>query len=137
VNPTIYRQLIGCLMYLTNTRPDICFTVNTLSQHMVDPRRVHWIASKHILRYLKSTTKYRLQYVQEDQVKLVGYSDSDWAGSIVDRKSTSGCCFSLGSGMISWYNKKQKSVALSSIEVEFSLDQFSLYLFLKSTSQEH
>jgi hypothetical protein len=106
-------------MYLTNTRPDICFTVNTLSQHMVDPRRVHWIAAKHILRYLKSTTEYRLQYVQGDQVKLVGYSDSDWAGSVVDRKSTSGCCFSLGSGMISWYNKKKKSVALSSIEVEY------------------
>ena len=55
VNPTIYRQLIGCLMYLVNTRPDLCFVVNTLSQHMVYPRRVHWIAAKHILRYLKGT----------------------------------------------------------------------------------
>ena len=61
VNPTIYRQLIGCLMYLTNTRPTICFFVNTLSQHMVDPRRVHWITTKHILRYLKGAIEYKLQ----------------------------------------------------------------------------
>jgi hypothetical protein len=63
VNPTIYRQLIGCLMYLTNTRPDICFVVNTLSQHMVDPRKVHWIAAKHILRYMKGTIEFCLQYL--------------------------------------------------------------------------
>jgi hypothetical protein len=119
VNPTIYRQLIGCLMYLTNTRPDICFAVNTLSQHMVDPRKIHWVAAKHILRYLKGTIEFGLQYLQGDQVNLMGYSDSDWAGSIADRKSTYGCYFSLGSGMISWYSRKQKSVALSSAEAEY------------------
>jgi hypothetical protein len=119
VNPTIYRQLIGCLMYLTNTRPNICFVVNTLSQYMVDPRKVHWTAAKHILRYLKGTIEYGLQYLQGDQAKLLGYTDSDWAGSAIDRKSTSGCCFSLGSGVISWYNRKQKSVALSSAEAEY------------------
>jgi hypothetical protein len=119
VNPTIYRQLIGCLMYWTNTRPDICFVVNTLSQHMVDPREVHWIATKHILRYLKGTIEFGLQYLQGDQINLVGYSDSYWAGSTTDRKSTSGCFFSLGSGVISWYNRKQKSVALSSTEAEY------------------
>jgi hypothetical protein len=119
VNPTIYRQLIGCLMYLKNTRPDICFVVNTLSQHMVDPREVHWVAAKHILRYLKGTIEFGLQYLQGDQINLVGYSDSDWAGSTADRKSTSGCCFSLGSGVISWYSRKKKSVALSSAEAEY------------------
>jgi len=56
VDSTIYRQMIGSLMYLTNTRPDICFAVNTLSQFMVEPRRVHWIAAKHVLRYLKGTS---------------------------------------------------------------------------------
>jgi hypothetical protein len=86
---------------------------------MVDPRKVHWVAAKHILRYLKGTIEYRLQYLQGDQVKLVGYSDSDWVGSTVDRKSTSGCCFNLGSGMILWYNRKQKLVALSSTKVEY------------------
>jgi hypothetical protein len=93
VNPTIYRQLIGCLMYLTNTRHDICFVVNSFNQHMVDPREVHWIATKHILRYLKGTIEFGLQYLQGDQINLVGYSDSDWVGSTTNRKSTSSCCF--------------------------------------------
>jgi hypothetical protein len=63
VNPIIYRQLIGCLMYLTNTRSDICFALNTLSQHMVDPRKIHWVVAKHILRYLKGTIEFGLQYL--------------------------------------------------------------------------
>jgi hypothetical protein len=55
VDPTLYRQLIGSLMYLVNTRPNICFVVNTLSQFMVESRRVHWVAAKHVLRYLRGT----------------------------------------------------------------------------------
>ena len=62
VDPTIYRQLIGSLMYLVNTRPDLCFAVNTLSQFMVEPRSVHWTAAKHILRYLAGTVDYGLDY---------------------------------------------------------------------------
>jgi hypothetical protein len=97
----------------------MCFSVNTLSQYMVDPRKVHWIAAKHILKYLKGTIEYGLQYLQGDQAKLSGYTDSDWAGSAIDRKSTSGCCFTLGLGVISWYSRKQKSVALNSAEAEY------------------
>jgi hypothetical protein len=119
VDPTLYRQLIGSLMYLVNTRPDLCFAVNTLSQFMVEPKRVHWVAAKHVLRYLRGTVEFGLSYIQGDGVKLVGYSDADWAGNAVDRKSTSGCVFSLGSGAISWFNRKQKSVALSSAEAEY------------------
>jgi hypothetical protein len=114
-----YRQLIGSLMYLVNTRPDICFVVNTLSQFMVEPREVHWVAAKHVLRYLQGTIGYGLQYLGGDGVRLQGFSDSDWAGSDTDRKSTSGCCFSLGSTVISWFNRKQTSVALSSTEAEY------------------
>jgi hypothetical protein len=114
MDPTLYRQLIGSLMYLVNTRPDICFVVNTLSQFMVEPRRAHWTTTKHILRYLRGTIEYGLRYAQGDGVKLMGYTDADWAGNAVDRKSTSGCCFSLGSGVVSWFSRKQKSVALSS-----------------------
>jgi hypothetical protein len=88
-------SLIGSLMYLVNTRPNICFVVNTLSQFMVEPRRVHWVAAKHVLRYLRGTVEYGLSYVQGDGVKVMGYTDADWAGNTVDRKSTSGCCFSL------------------------------------------
>ena len=86
VDATMYRQMIGSLMYLMNTRPDICFAVNTLSQFLIDPRHVHLIAAKHIFRYLKGT---------------VDYVDLDWAGIAIDRKNTSGCRFSMGSGVIS------------------------------------
>jgi hypothetical protein len=96
VDSTLYRQLIGSLMYLVNTRPDICFAVNTLSQFMVEPRRVHWVAAKHVLRYLCGTVDYGLDYLRGDGVRLVGYTDSNWAGCVGDRKSTSGCCFRLG-----------------------------------------
>jgi hypothetical protein len=119
VDATMYRQMIGSLMYLTNTRPDICFAVNTLSQYMVEPRSVHLIAEKHVLRYLKGTVDYGLRYVSDREIRLQGYADSDWAGSVADRKSTSGCCFSLGSTMISWLNRKQTSVALSTTEAEY------------------
>jgi hypothetical protein len=94
-------------MYLVNTRSDICFVVNTLSQYMVEPRHVHWIETKHVLRYLHGTVGYGLRYVSDGEVKLQGYTDSDWVGSAVDQKITSGCCFNLGSGMISWLSRKR------------------------------
>ena len=119
VDPTLYRQLIGSLMYLVNTRPDICFAVNTMSQFMCEPRKVHWVAAKHILRYLQGTVDYGLDYRQGDGVRLAGYTDSDWAGCASDRKSTSGCCFGLGSAVVSWFSRKQQSVALSSAEAEY------------------
>jgi hypothetical protein len=114
-----YRQLVGSLMYLVNTRPDICFVVNTLSQYMVEPRRVHWIAAKHVLRYIEGLMEYGLDYVRGDGVRLIGYTDSDWAGCVVDKKNTSGCCFELGSTVVSWFSQKQKLVALSSVEAEY------------------
>jgi hypothetical protein len=80
-------------MYLVNTRPDICFAVNTLSQYMVEPRHVHWIVGKHVLRYLHGTIGYGLRYVSDGDVKLQGYTNYDWEGSVVDRKNTSRCCF--------------------------------------------
>jgi hypothetical protein len=113
------RQLIGSLMYLVNTRPNIYFAVNTLTQFMVEPREVHWVAAKHVLRYLQGTIGYGLQYLGGGGVRLQGYSDSDWASSDTDRKSTSGCCFSLGSAVISWFSGKQTSVALSSTEAKY------------------
>ena len=118
-DPTVYRQVIGSLMYLVNTRPDIWFVVNALRQYMVAPRQVHWTTAKHVLRYLKGTIGYGLSYVSDRKMELLGYTDSDWVGSSVDRKSTSGCCFSLGSGMISWCCRKQTSVALSTAESEY------------------
>ena len=80
-------------MYLTNTRSNIFFVVNTLSKFLTDPRHVHLIAAKHILRYLKGTVDYGLKYKTDQRINLEGYVDLDWAGSAIDRKSTSGYCF--------------------------------------------
>ena len=100
VDATMYRQMIGSLMYLTKARLNICFVVNTLSQFLTDPRHVHLIAPKHILRYLKGTVDYGLKYKSNHKTNLEGYVDSDWAGSAIYRKSTSGCCYGMGSGVI-------------------------------------
>lgn len=86
---------------------------------MVDPRQVHLVAAKHVLKYLKGTIDYGLRYVGDYNFGLVGYIDSDWVGSVPDRKSTSGCCFSLGSAVIAWRSRKQTSVALNTTEVEY------------------
>jgi hypothetical protein len=102
VDATLYRHIIGSLMYLTNTRPDICFVVNTLSQYLVEPRCVHLTAAKHVMRYLKGMLDFGLCYTGDHDFRLIGYTDSDWAGSVSDRKSTLGCCYSLGSAMNSW-----------------------------------
>ena len=119
VDAMIYRQMIGSLMYLTNTRQDICFVVNTLSKYLTDPRHVHPIAAKHILRYLKGTVEYGLKYEANQKINLEGYVHSDWARSSSDRKSTSGCCFSMGSGVISWFRRKKSYVELSIAEAEY------------------
>ena len=77
VDATIYRQMIGSLMYLTNTRPHICFAVNTLSQYLIDLRHVHLTIAKHILRYLKGTIDYELKYKNDRRINLEGYVDSN------------------------------------------------------------
>jgi hypothetical protein len=89
IDAMLYRQIIGSLMYLTNTKPDICFVVNTMSQYLVEPRRVHLVVAKHVMRYLKGTLDFGLCYNGDQDFRLIGYTDSDWAGSVSDRKSTS------------------------------------------------
>jgi hypothetical protein len=96
VDATLYRQIIGSLMYLTNTKSYICFVVNTLSQYLVEPSRVHLVVAKHVMRYLKGTLDFCLCYNGDQDFRLIGYTDSDWAGGVYDRKITLGCCFSLG-----------------------------------------
>jgi hypothetical protein len=100
-------------MYLMNTRPDICFFVITLSQYLLEPRRVHFVSAKHVMRYLKGTLDFGLYYNGDQDFRLIGYTDLDWTGSVSDRKSTSECCFNLGSAMTSWQSRKQSSISLS------------------------
>ena len=104
-NATEYQQLVGALIFLVNSCPDICFAVNTLSQHMVEPHRIHCIGAKNLLIFLRGTITYGLRYNAED-MRLLGYTDADWAGSVVGQKSTSGCCFSSGFASISWMSRE-------------------------------
>ena len=106
-------------MYLTNSRPDICFVVNNLIQYLVEPRHVHLVATKHVMRYLKGTLNYGVTYVVDSKFILCGYTDLDWVGSIEDRKSTLGCCFSLEPCVISCLSRKKTSVSLSTTEGEY------------------
>jgi hypothetical protein len=119
LDATVYRQLVGLLMYLVNTRLDICYAVNQLSQVMVKPTKLFWKAGKHVLRYLKGKFEYGLWYRQMDEVNLHGFMDADWPGGPMDRKSTSGGIFHIGSTAVSWYNRKQRSLALGSAEAEY------------------
>ena len=113
VDPTLYRQLIGLLMYLGHSRPDIFYVVSILSQFMTGPRHIHWVVGKHILRYLRGTIAYGIRYASNGGVLLLGYPNSDWGGNIVDMKRNFGYRFSLGSTMISWSSIKQGSVSQS------------------------
>eukprot|EP00253_Pinus_taeda_P017856 PITA_17856 len=119
IEATVYRQLVGSLMYLVGTRLDLCFAVNHLSQVMVQPTTLFWKTAKHVLRYFRGTSYYGLWYRWTEGVKLQGITDVDWAGSPSDRKSTSGGIFNLSSTAVSWYNRKQRSVALSLAETEY------------------
>ncbi|KAG4957026.1 hypothetical protein JHK85_043406 [Glycine max] len=114
-----YRSLIGSLLYLTATRPDIMYAASLLSRFMQSPSQIHFGAGKRILRYLQGTKEFSIWYTIETNSELLGYIDSDWAGSADDMKSTSGYAFSLGSGMFSWASKKQATVAQSTTEAEY------------------
>jgi len=118
VDQTKYRGLIGSLLYLTASRPDIMFVVCLCARFQSCPKESHLKVAKRILKYLKGTTFVGLWYPSYSPIHLVGYSNSDFAGCKLDRKSTSGTCHLLGSSLISWHNKKQACVALSIAELE-------------------
>jgi hypothetical protein len=121
VRPTAYRSIIGSLRYIVNTRPDLAFAVGVVSRFMEAPSKAHWGAVKQILRYLKGTTGYGCKYERGTELKplLLGFSDSDFAGDIHDRKSTSRVVYFLGNNLVTWASQKQKIVALSSCEAEY------------------
>ncbi|KAL8104868.1 hypothetical protein AgCh_028873 [Apium graveolens] len=119
VDPTLYRSLVGSLMYLTATRPDITYGVSLISRFMEQPKKTHWEAGKRILRYVRGTLGDGIYYQKGNDTKVIGYCDSDWAGSIDDSKSTSGNVFFTGSSAITWMSKKQQVVALSTAEAEY------------------
>jgi hypothetical protein len=116
---TMYRKIVGSLIYMTITRPDLNYTVGLESQYMQVPRKPHLDGVRHTLRYVSATTDYGLFYEASTELQVHGYVDVDWAGSISDKRSTSGFMFSFGSADVTWSSKKQPTVALSSTEAEY------------------
>ena len=107
----LYRSMIGSLFYVTASRPDVMFSAS--------PRESHLKATKRILRYLKHTQNVGLWYPKGAKFELVGYSDSDYAGCKVERKSTSSTCQLLRRSLVSWSSNKQNSVALSTAKAKY------------------
>uniref|UniRef100_A0A2N9G770 Integrase catalytic domain-containing protein n=1 Tax=Fagus sylvatica TaxID=28930 RepID=A0A2N9G770_FAGSY len=119
VNPTLFKSLVGSLRYLTCTRPDILYGVGLVSRYMEAPTMTHLKTAKRILRYVKGTLDFGLLYSPSKEFKLFGYSDSDWAGDMDDRKSTTGFVFYMGDTTFTWTSKKQPIVTLSTCEAEY------------------
>ena len=120
MDATLYRSLIRSLRYLLHTQPDMTYSVIILSRYMVNPTSDHWIAAKRVLRYLKRTINFSLIYGKGvNDLNVIGYSDSDFAGDVEDKKSPSGQVFFLGGQPITWNSLKQRVVALSSCEAEY------------------
>jgi hypothetical protein len=114
-----YQRLVGRLIYLSHTRPDIAFAVSVVSQFMHEPKTTHMNAVNRILRYLKGCPGKGLLYTKQGNLLAECYTDADWAGSLDDRRSTSGYCVFVGGNLVSWRSKKQHVVARSTAEAEF------------------
>ena len=125
-----YREIVGSLVYaMVCTRPDLCYVVTKLSQHLSKPTSSDWVILKHVFQYIKGTIDYGLTFRKSD-LNLFAFCDADWASTLDNRRSISGYCFMLSANgpAISWKSKKQKSVALSTCEAE--------YMALSATCQE-
>ncbi|KAM2677793.1 hypothetical protein EV1_004297 [Malus domestica] len=116
---TMYRKIVGSLLYLTATRPDLMYAASLLSRFMNGPTKKHFGVARRVLRYVQGTLSYGIEYAKDSDAILVGFCDADWAGSEDDCRSTSGYAFSFGSGIFSWASVKQNTVALSTAEAEY------------------
>ncbi|XP_062094017.1 secreted RxLR effector protein 161-like [Humulus lupulus] len=119
VDPTLYRSMIGSLLYLTASHPDICYSVGVCARYQGNPMESHISAVKRIIRYVNSTVDFGIWFSKDTNSNLVCFSDADWAGNADDRKSNSGGCFYLGNNLVSWHSKKQNCISLSTAEAEY------------------
>ncbi|XP_059627369.1 secreted RxLR effector protein 161-like [Cornus florida] len=135
VPSTLYRSIIGSLLYLTASRPDIMYSVGLVARFQSNPKMSHLQAAKRILRYVKGTISYGLHYIFPPKMTIAAFSDADWGCSLPDRKSTSGYCYILGSNIVSWLSKKQDTVSLSTSKAEYitASQAASQLLWMQST----
>lgn len=118
-DPAQHQQMVGKLIFLTHTRPDISFAVSSISRFMSQPHEPHLQVVKHVYRYLQGTVDSALLFKRGEGDHLCGFTDADWAWDLYDRKSTTGFVFLLGGTPITWNSKKQPTIALSSTEAEY------------------
>ena len=114
VDSTLYQQLVGSLLYLNHSRPELCFVVGHVSFYMKTPHESHWKATKKILRYIQGTIQFGIHYSTWGTPLLVGFTDSYWSCDPDNQKFIAGYGFSLGSGPLTWACKKQQALSLSS-----------------------
>ncbi|GJY37884.1 hypothetical protein Tco_0424248 [Tanacetum coccineum] len=133
VDSSKYRGMIGSLLYLTASRPDIMFSVCLCARFQENPKTTHLEAVKRIFRYIRGTSHLGLWYPKGTRIETVVYADSDHAGDYIDRKSTSGICTFMGCCLTSWFAKKQTALAISTTEAEyvFAVKAFQQALWMK------
>jgi hypothetical protein len=119
VDKSSYRSMIGSLLYITASRPDIMHAVGMVGRYQATPKLSHLQAIKRIFRYLKETMTYGLWYPRNQYLQLTTYSDAYWANCVDERKNTSGGAFFLGDSLVAWLGKKQGSISLSTTEAEY------------------
>ena len=119
VDHSLYRSMIGSLLYFTGSRPDISYNVGVCSRYQANPKESYMTALKRIIKYVKTTAEFGVWYSKDTSDVLVGYSDANWAGNPDNRKSTLGGYFYVDTNLVSWMSKKQNSISLSTTEAEY------------------
>jgi hypothetical protein len=119
VDPSLYRSMIGSLLYLTASQPDIAFSVGVCARFQANPKESYLTVVKRIIKHVNDTLLYGMWYSKETNLVLAGYFNADWAGNANDRKSTSGGGFYVGNNLVAWMSKKQASISLSTAEAEY------------------
>jgi hypothetical protein len=119
VDPTLYRSMLGSLLYLTANRSVIAFSMGVCAHYQANPTESHLTAVKRIIRYVNDTLLYGIWYSRETNLVVARYSDANWAENSDDRKSTLGGCFYMGNNLVAWMSRKQASISLSTAEAEY------------------
>ena len=119
IDPVQYRSLVGSLLYLSHTQPDICYAISSVSRYMQAPEVAHYQASKKILRYLQGADDYGLLLSPNPKNELNSYADADWGRDVDTRRSVSGILHQFGNSTVGWSSKLQPTVSLSTTKAEY------------------